>query len=134
MPFVTAGSQRNAYDVIVVGSGAAGGQCAYALSMEGAKVLDIRQYPQITYESTSITFRNRSTNLLELVAAGRLTIRGTTQAVTVPVRVQLADASLTATGRFTIKQSAFGITPISVGGVVAVKDTLDIDFTIVARK
>src|SRR6266566_2359451 len=39
MPFVTAGSQRNAYDVIVVGSGAAGGQSAYALSMEGAKVL-----------------------------------------------------------------------------------------------
>src|SRR5438270_2325074 len=39
MPFVTAGSQRNAYDVIVVGSGAAGGQSAYALSMEGAKIL-----------------------------------------------------------------------------------------------
>src|SRR5205807_2901361 len=39
MPVVTAGSQRNAYDVIVVGSGAAGGQSAYALSMEGAKVL-----------------------------------------------------------------------------------------------
>src|SRR5207237_10803136 len=39
MPFVTAGSQRNAYDIIVVGSGAAGGQSAYALSMEGAKGL-----------------------------------------------------------------------------------------------
>src|SRR5438067_10129788 len=39
MPLVTAGSQRNAYDIIVVGSGAAGGQSAYALSMEGAKVL-----------------------------------------------------------------------------------------------
>src|SRR5258707_3370661 len=39
MPFVTAKSQRDAYDVIVVGSGAAGGQSAYALCMEGAKVL-----------------------------------------------------------------------------------------------
>src|SRR5216110_3243656 len=39
MAFVTAGAQRNAYDVIVVGSGAAGGQSAYALSMEGAKLL-----------------------------------------------------------------------------------------------
>src|SRR6266853_598961 len=39
MPFVTPKSQRDAYDVIVVGSGAAGGQSAYTLSMEGAKVL-----------------------------------------------------------------------------------------------
>src|SRR5882672_3073348 len=39
MPFVTAKSQRDAYDVIVVGSGAAGGQSAYALCMDGAKVL-----------------------------------------------------------------------------------------------
>src|SRR6202047_3682563 len=39
MPFVTAKSQRSAYDVIVVGSGAAGGQSAYALCMDGAKVL-----------------------------------------------------------------------------------------------
>src|SRR6202023_1940656 len=39
MPFVTAKSQRTAYDVSVVGSGAAGGQSAYALCMEGAKVL-----------------------------------------------------------------------------------------------
>src|SRR6202047_5230280 len=39
MPFVTAKSQRDAYDVIVVGSGAAGGQSAYTLCMDGAKVL-----------------------------------------------------------------------------------------------
>ena len=39
MPFVTANSQRSAYDVIVVGSGAAGGQTAYTLCMDGAKVL-----------------------------------------------------------------------------------------------
>jgi choline dehydrogenase-like flavoprotein len=39
MPFVTAKSQQSAYDVIVVGSGAAGGQSAYTLCMDGAKVL-----------------------------------------------------------------------------------------------
>jgi choline dehydrogenase-like flavoprotein len=39
MPFVTASSQRSTYDVIVVGSGAAGGQTAYTLCMDGAKVL-----------------------------------------------------------------------------------------------
>jgi choline dehydrogenase-like flavoprotein len=39
MPFVTAGSQQRRYDVIVVGSGAGGGQSAYTLCMDGAKVL-----------------------------------------------------------------------------------------------
>src|SRR5580700_1855501 len=39
MPFVTAKTQKSAYDVIVVGSGAAGGQSAYTLCMDGAKVL-----------------------------------------------------------------------------------------------
>jgi hypothetical protein len=41
---------------------------------------------------------------------------------------------LTATGRFSVTQSAFGIKPISVGGVVAVKDALDIEFSIAADR
>ena len=47
MPFVTASTQRGPYDVIIVGSGAGGGQAAYTLSMEGVKVLMLeagRQY------------------------------------------------------------------------------------------
>jgi choline dehydrogenase-like flavoprotein len=39
MPFVTTKAQQRAYDVVVVGSGAAGGQTAYTLCMEGARVL-----------------------------------------------------------------------------------------------
>ncbi len=40
MPFVTAtAATSEAYDVIVVGSGAAGGQTAYTLTMDGARVL-----------------------------------------------------------------------------------------------
>jgi choline dehydrogenase-like flavoprotein len=39
MPFVTAKSQRSSYDVIVVGSGAGGGQAAYTLCMDGVSVL-----------------------------------------------------------------------------------------------
>lgn len=39
MPFVAATALKSDYDVIVVGSGAAGGQTAYTLCMEGARVL-----------------------------------------------------------------------------------------------
>lgn len=39
MPFTTAAELKPEYDVIVVGSGAAGGQTAYTLTMEGARVL-----------------------------------------------------------------------------------------------
>jgi choline dehydrogenase-like flavoprotein len=39
LSFVTADTQQGDYDVIVVGSGAGGGQSAYTLSMDGAKVL-----------------------------------------------------------------------------------------------
>ncbi|MBS0393877.1 MAG: GMC family oxidoreductase [Proteobacteria bacterium] len=39
MPFVTARTRQPAYDVIVVGSGAGGGQAAYTLCMDGARVL-----------------------------------------------------------------------------------------------
>src|SRR5882724_4837989 len=39
MPIITSSKTQTAYDVIVVGSGAAGGQSAYVLAMAGAKVL-----------------------------------------------------------------------------------------------
>lgn len=39
MPLITASKTQPEYDVIVVGSGAAGGQAAYTLTMDGAKVL-----------------------------------------------------------------------------------------------
>lgn len=39
MPFLTPDSANGPYDVIVVGSGAAGGQAAYTLALEGVKVL-----------------------------------------------------------------------------------------------
>ena len=50
MPFVTAASLEDSYDVIVVGSGAGGGQAAYTLSMEGARVLMLEAGRQYTPE------------------------------------------------------------------------------------
>jgi choline dehydrogenase-like flavoprotein len=41
MAFVTPSTAAESYDVIVIGSGAAGGQAAYTLCMDGARVLMI---------------------------------------------------------------------------------------------
>lgn len=39
MPFITSKNRQKTYDAVIVGSGAAGGQSAYTLCMDGAKVL-----------------------------------------------------------------------------------------------
>jgi polyisoprenoid-binding protein YceI len=102
-------------------------------AMLGDQVLDAKKYPSITFESTSVSAKG-ALPALELSVAGKLTIRDTTKSVTAPVAVKVDGAALTATGKFTITQTDFGIKPISVGGVVKVKDELTITFTIAARE
>ncbi|RYD34374.1 MAG: GMC family oxidoreductase [Verrucomicrobiaceae bacterium] len=51
MPLITSQKSRPEYDVIIVGSGAAGGMCGYQLAMNGVKVLMLeagRNYDPVT--------------------------------------------------------------------------------------
>jgi choline dehydrogenase-like flavoprotein len=57
MPFVTPENQKSTYDVIVVGSGAAGGQSAYTLCMDGAKVLMLEAGRNYSPETETPMFR-----------------------------------------------------------------------------
>ena len=57
MPFVTSATLARRYDVIVVGSGAAGGQSAYTLSLEGAKVLMLEAGRKYDPESETPMFQ-----------------------------------------------------------------------------
>jgi polyisoprenoid-binding protein YceI len=103
-------------------------------AMESDQVLGVSRYPRITFESTGVTGGQPGTATLDVVVAGRLTIRDVTRPVSVPVHVQLGDHSLNASGRFSVRQTEFGIKPISVGGAVAVKDRLDITFSVAAER
>lgn len=103
-------------------------------AMESDQVLGVARYPRITFESTGVTGGQPGTPMLDVVVAGRLTIRDVTRPVSVPVHVQLGDHSLNASGRFSVRQKEFGIKPISVGGAVAVKDRLDITFSVAANR
>jgi polyisoprenoid-binding protein YceI len=95
-------------------------------TMLSEQVLDVKKYPTITFESTSVSATND--------VAGKLTIHGVTRPIAARVTLKVEGPALTATGRFAIKQTDFGMKPVSVGGVVKVKDELNITFTIAARE
>lgn len=61
MAFVSPGGLKDQYDVIVVGSGAAGGQVAYTLTMEGAKVLMIEAGRNYDVGAETPMFKDNST-------------------------------------------------------------------------
>jgi polyisoprenoid-binding protein YceI len=103
-------------------------------TLESDKVLNVARYPQITFDSTEIRLKRRDARALELTVAGFLTIRGVRQPVSSDVKVERGENKLTATGRFEIKQTAFGIKPVSVAGVVSVKDAVAIAFSIAAAR
>jgi polyisoprenoid-binding protein YceI len=97
------------------------------------KVLDVDRYPKILFQSTGVTVERRTGTTLDLNVVGTLTLRQVARPIRVPVHADLDAGTLTASGRFQVKQTDHGIKPVSVAGVVSVKDALDISFTIVAR-
>jgi len=98
------------------------------------KVLDVARYPKILFQSTSVKVEKRTGTTLDLIVAGVLTLHDVKRPMSVPVHAVLEADALTASGSFQVKQTDHGIKPVSVGGVVNVKDALDITFAIVARE
>ena len=103
-------------------------------AMLSEMVLDVRRYPAITFESTSVTAKGSARRPRSVRHRQADDSRQDPGRHRTPVAVKVAGDRLTATGKFVIKQTDFGITPISVGGVVKVKNELNITFTIVARE
>ena len=103
-------------------------------TMLGEQVLDVRRYPKITFQSRRVSAAFHGLHDATLTIDGDLTVHGTTR----PVRVR-ADATVDASGRvtakgtFTLKQTDFGMVPVTAaGGAVRVKDALDIRFVLKA--
>jgi len=100
--------------------------------MLGPDVLDVAKYPEITFRSTSVAAEGHQSGGSPLRVTGEVTIRGRTKQVSALVQVRMEGASLTASGSFVVKQTDFGITPVTIGGVVSVKDAMTIHFTVTA--
>ena len=101
-------------------------------TMVGAKVLDVARYPTITFRSTALAVRERRGAVVDMFVTGELTLHGVTRSLSVPVQAELTVNRIAAHGTFSVKQSDYGIQPVSVAGVVSVRDALEIHFTIAA--
>jgi polyisoprenoid-binding protein YceI len=91
----------------------------------GPQVLDVARYPTIRFTSKRAAVAGAGRTKIE----GELTLHGQTH----PVTLQVAKLdNVRFSGSTTIRQTAFGITPIRVaGGTISVEDAVNVDFEIV---
>jgi polyisoprenoid-binding protein YceI len=91
-------------------------------TMLSEKVLDAAKFPKIRFVSRTVNAAGG-----DYEVEGNLTLHGVTRALKFPV--QMKDGTFT--GKVAVKQTEFGITPVSIaGGTVKVKDVVDITFEV----
>jgi polyisoprenoid-binding protein YceI len=103
-------------------------------TMVGPQVLDVTRFPRIRFRSKAVTGTRVLSGTYVAAVSGELSLHGVTKPFTVPLQLESREDALTATGKMTVKQTDFGIEPISAGGgLVKVEDDVTISFQIVAR-
>jgi polyisoprenoid-binding protein YceI len=103
--------------------------------MLSERVLDVQRYPRITFASRSISVVERAAERITLRILGELTLHGVTRPLTVPVTVRLTRDGLNADGKAALRQTDFGIQPVTAGaGTVKVKDEIQIIFSVTAQR
>jgi polyisoprenoid-binding protein YceI len=101
--------------------------------LTGPEVLDMAHFAAISFHSTAIDSKASGPAGYDLQLKGELSLHGVTKPLTIPMHVELGDPTLTATGHVSLRQSDYAMKPVSVAGVVKVKDELALEFSIVAR-
>jgi polyisoprenoid-binding protein YceI len=102
--------------------------------MTGPEVLDAARFQSITFRSRSVAGKEVKAGVYDLQVTGDLDLHGVSRSLTLPLRVEVAADTLTATGKTTLRHSDFGMKPVSVGGgTVKVKNEIGVDLRIVAR-
>lgn len=103
-------------------------------AMLGDQVLDVTRFPKIGFQSRHVSVAPHGASAADVEIEGDMTLHGTTR----PMRVRAAatlDAAghVTARGSFTLKQTDFGMAPVTAaGGTIRVNDELDIQFVLKA--
>jgi polyisoprenoid-binding protein YceI len=99
------------------------------------EVLETDKYPQIIFESTSVSGEKIFAGQYRVTINGKLSLHGVTRDCAVAGQVIASDDSLRANGEFTLLQTDYRIRLVSAaGGTIKLKDELKFSFDIVARK
>jgi polyisoprenoid-binding protein YceI len=99
------------------------------------KVLNVNHFPTAVYEGKEITVHKLSDNLLQARVTGELSFHGVTQAFSFDARVTPMGTMLRISGEFPLRQSDYGIKPVSfAGGALRLKDEVKFKFELVARR
>jgi len=95
-------------------------------TMQGSQVLDVGHFPDIRFQSTSVEPKGPG----HWIVHGNLALHGTDR----PIAVEVDLKGEKYQGSASLKQTDFGITPVTVaGGTVKVKDEVKIEFEIVLK-
>lgn len=99
------------------------------------EVLESAKFPKIAFKSVSVSdLKQTGADAYNLTLNGDLTLKGVTRRIAVPVLLTVSAQQLRAVGKYTLKQTDFGIKPYSAaGGAVKVKNEVVINFNIVAK-
>ena len=102
-------------------------------TMESEKVLNIKEFPQILFNSTGVS--NIAKTGEDFILSGRFNLHGVEKAVTFPVHIHAENNRLRATGTLTIAQTDFGMKPITAAlGAIRVKDKVIVKFDFLAER
>ena len=98
-----------------------------------AKLLDsdhlaADQFPEVRLEAVAIQPETGG----GLLARARVTIRGITREIELPVHIERSRGRLILSGSLPILQRDFGIEPESIGGMVKVSNEVDLHFRLTA--
>jgi polyisoprenoid-binding protein YceI len=94
-------------------------------AMVGPECLDAGRFPAIHFVSTAVTDEGAAgPGGRDLTLRGQLTLHGVTRPLALRVHLVLSGDRLEATGQTTLRQTDYGIRPISKAGVVKVKDEI----------
>jgi len=98
------------------------------------EVLEVSNFPEITFKSSGVTATKTGEGQYQARISGEISLHGVSRPITIASQLEFGDKVLHAKGNFSLKQSNFGIKPVSVaGGTIKVKDEIKFNFDIVAH-
>lgn len=96
------------------------------------QVLEVSRFPEIVFKSTRVTAKKLSEGEYEAKIEGDLELHGVTRHEIIPLHIKTQENELRAKGECALKQSDYGIKPVSAGGgTVKVKNEVKLSFDIV---